>query len=73
MGAQRMGPCTAGARCAVVVQRLRLRGEDSDQQVVRHVCPAAVGLCSGMKGIRMGAGGRWRHHGPQVITTCGFA
>ena len=63
MGAHRVGPCMADALCPEVVQRLRLGGEDADQQIVRQVCPAAVGLCSGMNGIRKGAGARWRHNG----------
>ena len=48
MSAHRAGPGLASLLCAEVVQRLRLRGEDADQQMLRQVCPAAVGLRRGM-------------------------
>ena len=56
--AHRAGPCSAGAFCAQVVQRLRLQGEDLDQQVVRQVRQAAWGPLQGCEGIDCGRCGQ---------------
>jgi len=65
VSAPRPGPCPASALCAEVVQRLMLCGECPDQQVVWQVCPATVGLRSGIDGIRKGA--------HRLVTTSGAA
>ena len=44
MLSHRAGPCSAGVLGAEVVQWLRLRGEDPDEQVLWQVCPAASSL-----------------------------
>ena len=63
-GTHRVCPCPAGALCAQVVQRLRLRGEDPDQQLVRQVCPSAAGRLPSRTSTR--DGGCARHSGVAV-------